>query len=148
MVLVAIGIALIIWAFARTSKYRTAKNWDRVEGIIVEARVEQVKVPAVYVYLDYLIPQVRYRYFVGDSGINGEAVSFERRNVMVEAGSSDRYWSEWVAGRTVDVFVNPEEPTDAVLIPDLRPQRKSHYYALVLAGILLSAMGVLLTEFA
>lgn len=139
--LVLTGIALIAWVLIRTRRYRQAKRWMRVKGVVEDAQVEKYREPAVYVFIEYLRPHVRYEYEVNGTKYRGSRVTFEKRNEIVPVGGEDIYWAKWKPGEKVEVYVNPEDPAEAVLMPQLRPSCKSHYRSLVAAGILLIGLG-------
>ena len=61
---------------------------------------------------------------------------------MKENPESDNlFWSKWSLGKTYPVYVNPANPQQAVLYRGLLPNRKSHYLALSIVGVLLIIIG-------
>lgn len=144
MALIITGGALIVWVYVATAPYRAARRWCVIEGRIVEIEVEAFKKPAVYVALDYLRPSVRYEYVVDGQSFNNNRISFDRANVEVLDEGQPGYWKEWNRGNPVKVLVNPNNPTEAVLLPGPRRERRHHYRAVVLAGALLIVVGTCL----
>ncbi|MBI1425621.1 MAG: DUF3592 domain-containing protein [Gammaproteobacteria bacterium] len=71
-------------------------------------------------------------------------ISFDRANIEVPDEDRVKYWMQWNRGSLVKVFVNPNNPAEAVLLPAPRRERSSHYRAVVLAGVLLIVVGTCL----
>ena len=144
MALIITGGALIVWVYVATASYRAARRWCVIEGRIVEIEVEAFKKPVVYVVLDYLRPHVRYEYVVDGQSFINNRISFDRANVEVPDEGQAKYWKEWNRGSAVNVFVNPNKPTETVLLPAPRRERSRHYRTVVLAGVLLIVVGACL----
>jgi len=144
MIMIIIGGALIVWVYVATTPYRAARRWQVIEGQILESEVEAFKKPAVYVALDYSRPHVRYEYVVDGKSFNNNRISFDCANVEVPDEGQAGYWKEWNCGSPVNVFVNPNNPTETVLLPAPRRERSRHYRTVVLAGVLLIVVGACL----
>ena len=143
MLLILIGFMLILWAIVHTRPYRVAKKWKQVDGVVLSSSIERHLEPAVYANLLFLHPHVKYKYEVDGAQYVGEKVSLEKRNELIPGDNTDSYWDKWGPGENVVVYFNPLAPSESVLIPYLQSWRKSHYIALIVAGVLLMVVGFL-----
>jgi hypothetical protein len=118
---IAAGVCLLIFGgmffnlFRTRSRIQAAKNWDKVEGVIVASSVEQ---PPSHVSddLNDASPIIRYRYRVGGKDLESDRVRIggQPLTTRVLAG---RQVARYPVGAHVDVFVDPNDPKSALLEP-------------------------------
>jgi len=115
LALVAAGSFFCWWLWASWAKAREMDPWVAVEGTILSSDVRvyqfsEISRPAFF-------PAIRYRYEFGGSSHVGERI----RRIPVRSAHRDKA-ERWVArypsGRRVQIYVNPEKPSEAVLKRD------------------------------
>ena len=96
-------------------RMQAARNWDRVEGVITASEVEQ---PASHVSddLDDATPIIRYRYQAGGRDIEGDQVQIGGLALTTRVLAA-RLIARYPVGAHVDVYVDPENPNNALLEP-------------------------------
>jgi hypothetical protein len=133
-----LGAGLTLMGVRSLNRYRAVRHWDRTRGTLTELRSGFAEERVKYSNLKYEYPIAAYEYQVGERKFTGTRVSVELKNLWVpvdEVGKAP--WSDWKAGDQVAVFYDPNRPEDALLIPQLQRRRRSHLWAITLAGLLL-----------
>jgi hypothetical protein len=118
---IAAGICLLIsggmlFGLLRLrNRMQAAKSWNRIEGVIIASVVEQ---PPSHVSddLNDATPVIRYRYRIGgqDHESDGIRVGGQPMTTRVLAG---KLVARYPVGAHVDVFVDPNNPAEALLEP-------------------------------
>ena len=109
------GIGTIAWGIQRLVAGDKMKAWPIVDGVVEESRVVEVTSSSSEDRTSTWAPSVVYAYTAGGTRHRG--------NRLASAPfSSTRSWAEGVVGRyppgrEVPVFVDPGDPTQAVLEP-------------------------------
>lgn len=101
----------------------------------------------------YCYPAVEYRYRVGESSYDADVVAPDLRDVRLPTHNgwgdpndpAERPWHDWQAGGEVTVYYDPRDPRRSVLLREMTKPRRSHFHALIGAGVAvaLAWMGVL-----
>src|SRR5476651_1207911 len=118
---IAAGVCLLIFAgmlfnlLRMRSRMQAARNWDRTEGVIIASGVEQ---PPSHVSddLNDASPIIRYRYRADGQDHESDQIRIggQPMTTRVLAG---RLVARYPVGAHVDVFVDPNNPADALLEP-------------------------------
>jgi hypothetical protein len=118
---IAGGICLLIFGamlfslFRLRSQILAASRWDKTEGVIIVSRVEQ---PPSHLSddLNDASPVVRYRYRAGGQEIESDRIGVggQPLTTRVLAG---RQIARFPVGARVDVYVDPNDPNNALLEP-------------------------------
>src|ERR1700749_2064082 len=118
---IAAGVCLLnfgglVYNLVRSrQRMQAARNWDRIEGVITASEVEQ---PASHVSddLDDATPIIRYHYRAGGQDIEGDhgQIGGLPLTTRVLAG---RLIARYPVGAHVDVYVDPGNPSNALLEP-------------------------------
>lgn len=118
---IAAGVCLLIFGgmlfnlLRLRGKMQAASNWDKVEGVITVAKVEQ---PPSHVSddLNDATPVIRYRYRVGGRDLESDQIRIggEPLTTRVLAG---RLIARYPVGARVDVYIDPNNPSHALLEP-------------------------------
>lgn len=146
--LLMIGALLMAKGGSKINTARKKTKWPKVVAVLRSVdedefgtiESEYQKSPRQYSY-----PVVEYEYEIDGKSFRSTKVSDSVKDIAVPAignfGSkipdSEKFWHTWVKGTNVTAYVNPKDPSDAVLVPQLPKKRKSHYVALVVSGVLL-----------
>jgi hypothetical protein len=118
---IAAGVCLLIFAgmlynlFRLRGRMQAARNWDKVEGVIILSRVEQ---PPTHASddLNDASPIIRYRYRAGSQELESDRIRIggQPLTTRVLAG---RQVARYPVGARVDVHIAPEDPSNALLEP-------------------------------
>lgn len=140
-----IGLAFLVWATANYWRYRRTRHWVPVTAKLLEVRERTCLIPIGIARFPYLYPDVLYTYTFGETPFVGDRVSLEPKNIWVpDYEKKDAIWNDWAPGLTVEAYVDPNQPQNALLIRDMSRERRSHYAALFVSGCLIIALGFLL----
>jgi hypothetical protein len=97
------------------SQMQAASNWERIEGVITISRVEQ---PPSHVSddLNDASPVIRYRYRAGGQELESDRIRVggQPLTTRVLAG---RQVARYPVGARVDVYIDPNDPENALLEP-------------------------------
>lgn len=118
---IAAGICLLIFAgmlfnlVRMRSQMQAAKSWDKVEGVITVSKVDQ---PPAHVSDDLAdaTPVIRYRYHAGGQDTENDQVrigGLPLTTRVLAGGLVARY----PVGARVDVYIDPNDPKNALLEP-------------------------------
>ena len=120
LLFVALGIAISVWGAVLLTRAKASVSWPSVEGKIIAASVKtQTATPSggrTRATSRTYKANVSYEYSVGGTRYSSDKVSFG------EYGDSDPEHARGIvgrypAGKTVQVYYNPEKPDVAVLEP-------------------------------
>jgi len=144
LILLLLGTLLILWGALKLRMYLNAKKWDKTHGILIEVSEGEFKelnlysTPTVFTY-----PKAKYKYSVGNEEYFNNAVTFEKRNCFKYKDGNNEFWNNWKEGENIDVFYNPSNPAESILIPYMSKNRRSHYLAIIISGLLLITVGII-----
>jgi hypothetical protein len=100
------GTALVALSLWLRSRSRQCLQWPRVNGQVIESRVDDA-------HLEMTKPVLRYRYQVGNQSYVGFRVAFSGYGVSRSA--MDQLIKPYPQGSAVSVYYNPRDPSSAVL---------------------------------
>jgi hypothetical protein len=107
---------LVLLALVRMwGRMRAARSWDKVEGIITISRVDR---PATHASDDQndARPIIRYRYQAGGQELESDKVLVG--GIVITTGVlAAKLAGRYPVGAHVDVFVDPNNPAEALLEP-------------------------------
>lgn len=118
---IAAGVCALIFAamlfnlVRMRGKMQAARSWNKIEGIITVSRVDQ---PAAHVSddLNDATPIIRYRYRAGGQELEGKAVAIGGEPMMTRV-LAGKLVGRFPVGAHVDVYVDPNDPKQALLEP-------------------------------
>jgi hypothetical protein len=114
----------VIWLVVTIQNMQAAKdsgNWLSTTGVIEETWVEREdRTDADGETEDYYIPHVRYSYIVDGSTYTSERIDFGSRRSHNAKSGADNFLANYPVGREVDVYYDPAEPWEAVLVREAR----------------------------
>ena len=140
----AFGCLMILYGGLRLVRGRQSRYWPVTSGEMIDSgvgvwyrRLAQVG-PALY------FPEVRFSYAVNGKSYIGTRYAMEPQCVW----STDEVAAREIAaklhsGCEVSVYYKPDQPEFAVLHPGLGARSRSHYWAIIVAGFLIVAFGLL-----
>ncbi len=147
-ILTIIGITLISLAIYKSRKYFIAKKWQKTKGIFIEVGEVSFEELNLYSYPSaFIYPTTKYEYYVNEKKYINSLVSFEIENITKRKGSNEVFWGNWKKGNNVDIYFNPVNHSESVIIPNMLPHRRSHYLAIIISGVLLIVIGYMVNEF-
>lgn len=139
-----IAFVLIALGIGRMIPYLRARNWVPSTGTVVSNSEIWSVVVLRFLRIKYYFPRIEYEYqFKGRSYISNR-VSFEKQNVWIPEvdswgtpiGNSQRFWASWSEGTTIPIYIDPNNPSESVVIKNLDKKRRSHHLALITGGFL------------
>jgi len=146
-ILFLLGFSLIVWAIVNSWKYLKAKKWHKTQGKLIEVthgsfqELNLYSSPTVFSY-----PSATYTYTINNKPYKNNIVTFERNNLFKIKNIDKSFWDEWKAGDNIEVYYNPSNHTESALVPNMSKKRRSHYLALVVAGLLIITVGLITTK--
>jgi hypothetical protein len=108
MVLVAIGLVLVGVALALKAQALRQRFWRKVQGTVISAEVKLVR--------ENYGPVVQYEYSVDGRSFRGTRI-YSLSVTSSLRSSAQRVISQYPIGASVEVYVDPTFPTEAVLKP-------------------------------
>jgi hypothetical protein len=118
---IAAGVCLLIFGgmlfnlLRLRGQMQAASNWDKIEGVIIVSEVEQ---PPAHVSddLNDATPVIRYRYRAGGQDLESDRIRIggQPLTTRVLAG---RLVARYPVGARVDVYIDPNDPMNALLEP-------------------------------
>jgi hypothetical protein len=138
-VLVALLLVLIGWFQGRD--VRAAQSWNVVPGEVLESKVETYETAnSEGDTMTAHRARIHYKYRVNDREYVGDKLNFGGESVHSSLrGRAESKTRAYPEGKAVQVYVNPQNPSEAVLELDAPGARM-----LNIIGIVLGVLGVLL----
>ena len=110
----------IIWLVVTIQNMQAAKdsgNWLATIGVIEETWVErEERTDPDGEIEDYFKPYVRYSYSVNESVYSSERIDFGSQRSYNTRSGADNFLTSYPVGSEVDVFYDPGDPLEAVLV--------------------------------
>lgn len=140
LVLCAVGAVAIVAGLRQSTRGKETRGWTRTHGRVVAAYVEEIPGPAEEGGTRYR-PVVRYAYEARGHAYQSEQVSVGLSPVSTSTDRDEvrRSVEPFPAGRDVDVWFDPGDPRQAVLV---RGVPQTQVVAGVVIGIVLIGIGV------
>jgi hypothetical protein len=140
LLLCAAGAAAVALGLRQAARGRDTVRWTRTLGRVVASRVEEQGGPEEQGYPRFRF-EVRYAYEARGRAHEGDQLWIGSRLV---APSQDRAWHQalvdrYPVGREVEVWFDPADPAQAVLV---RGSARGDVVALVAAGVALLGAGL------
>lgn len=118
---IAAGVCLLIFGAVLLNLIRmrgqmqVARNWEKIEGVITVSRVDQ---PPEHVSddLNDATPVIRYRYRAGGQEMESDQVAIGGQPLMTRV-LAGKLVARYPVGAHVDVYVDPNNPKQALLEP-------------------------------
>lgn len=103
-----LGILALLWFLFTLVRLWGVRAWPRVSGTILASHVERDADRNAF-------PVVRYRYSVHGVDHEGDRILAHGVLATTSGASAQRTVDRYRTGRTVAVYVNPSDPSDAIL---------------------------------
>jgi hypothetical protein len=118
---IAAGVCLLIFGamlfnlIRMRGQTQAARSWDKIEGVITASEVDQ---PPAHVSddLNDATPIIRYRYRAGGEVLESDQVAIGGQPLMTRA-LAGKLVGRYPVGADVDVYVDPNNPKQALLEP-------------------------------
>lgn len=135
---VLLGAALAGHGARWLSRVAAVKNWPTVEGTVLESEVRELAVPYRTHVSVHHYPSVRVEYYAGGGRRTAEGFTIAPRDhADVDPEAARSLLASYRPGTRVAVRLSPRDPGTAVLHTEVSRRTRSHYLALVIAGILI-----------
>lgn len=143
IVIAAFGCLKILYGGLRLVRGRQSLGWPVTSGEVIESDVGVQYHRLAHVGPAWYFPKVRFSYAVNGRSYIGTRYAMEPRSVWSTSEDAAREMAaDLQAGRAVTVCYKPDQPEMAVLRPGLGARSRSHYWAIIVAGILIVAFGL------
>ena len=132
-IFVVAGVVMMGFGFNSLSKASDSESWPSAEGVVISSEV----VTHHHNGGDRSYsPEILYDYVVNGESLSGNSIKF---GVGWTAGEARRYVNKYRAGKTVKVYYNVEDPSEAVLEPGV----DFSTWTFPLLGALIALFGIL-----
>jgi hypothetical protein len=139
-ILCGVGAMMLLGALRQSTRGRETRSWTRTGGRIVESRVEELPGPAEEGGPRFR-PVVRYAYEARGRRYESEQLEVGTSAAVARSdrGEAQRQVSRHPAGRDVDVWFDPRDPREAVLV---RGVPRAQIAAAAVVGLALVGVGL------
>lgn len=122
---------------------RQSQRWTRTTGVIESSTISEYSVAVSKISRQtYFFPEVVFTYTAHGRPFSSTRAALDTRSIWSpDKKFIERMVQQFPPGAEVSVYVRPGKPDVAVIFPGLSAHRRSHYLALLVAGILLAALG-------
>ena len=91
------------------------ESWRPVTGVITVAEMEKTRFEVKTGHMNMYRPRIEYRYRVGQKAHTGTRVYHGADTWLESSEVADRILQRYSMGQEVTVYIDPAEPTEAVL---------------------------------
>jgi len=155
LVIFLVSIALFSIGAYRLNKYKSLNKWIKLKANISSVK-EQYKDVALseYTTVKYFYPEISYDYIVNNHSYTSSSVSSNIENIWVcevdnfgvETKDKNMFWRALKNTDVIDVYINPKNPEESVIITAFSTTYKSHNLALIISGILIFLLWLYLKQ--
>ncbi len=147
-ILLLLGLGLIVVSLKGMYPYFLAKGWRQASAKVVSISETWAYVPLRFWSLRHYFPKIEYEYEISGRVFRSHRVSFERENIWQPEvdtwGDPNRknefFWSNWANGTVIGIYVEPDTPSESVIVRDLNKKRRSHHLAIASGGALITLL--------
>jgi len=116
LVILVIGGGLVFFSLRSRKKAELSQNWPNAQGTITVSTVRESSSTDDDGYVStYYHPKVEYEYEVGGQAYTGKHVSFGGSTGYGNPAQAKAKLERYPVGALVQVYYNPEKPSEAVL---------------------------------
>jgi hypothetical protein len=121
---------------------RNARNWDKIEGVIIASEVDQ---PASHLSDDAtdVTPVIRYRYRINGHDLEGDRIRVGGVPMTTRLLAMQQV-ARYPLGARVDVYVNPKNPKRALL----EPRAQNNIVGTIVFAVIFGVIALVLTAHA
>ncbi len=150
-----ISITLFTIGIYRLNKYNSLKKWIKLEAVISSIKEKHKEVAlSEYAKVKYFYPEISYDYTINNYNHKSNSVSSNVENIWVceidnyglETKDENMFWRSLKTGDTIDVFINPKQPQESVMVNTISKNYKSHNLALIISGVLIFSLWLYLKQ--
>lgn len=144
--LLIISGTLIVAGGQKVKKYYKKTNWIQSKAVLrsVEENQKGIIESQYGPKRKYLYPEVEYEYNHNGQKYMNTVVADSIQDVWVpeinafgdKTPEAKKIWRDWKCGSEVPVSINPQVPHQSVLISRPSKKRRSHFFALIVSGLL------------
>jgi len=117
---IVLGFVLVSMSGYDLVRYQDAKTWPSVQGTVQISKIRAHKEWMLSVFEPHLI----YSYTVAGKGYTGDTVRIGHAKMMWSKEDATGLLQNYPAGKTVTVYYDPDEPTEALLELKIDKSRK------------------------
>lgn len=142
-VLVVLGATLIAVALRRYLAWRKVREWEMVEGKVLEKWVDKKRIFMWPAALDEFYPRITYEYCYKGVPRRGGSITLRDKLLSdVDDNAVRAYLDTYVS--PVTVYVDPNNPSRSVLMGKIGRKHVEYLLIYVIVGILFMFFGYLL----
>lgn len=152
--LIFISFSFFGYALKELVAYKRKRNWLKTHATVMHA-AERVWCISGRQIDQYFYPEVVYQYVHANQKHTNSLAFDEFENIRVpitvneqevdSVGKRKRWWLGYAAGDAIEVFVNPKQPSQSVLVNTISTQRKVRLTLVFLAGVCTACAWVFLS---
>lgn len=138
ILLIVIGVAGTIGSWRSIQANLNTSDWPQIDGQMMDVSFEESQriQHGTFVYESRIIPT--YTYTIDGNTYQNERISMSGKGLM-RSGEAKSLIEEknWYAGYSIDVYVNPNDPSESVLLKDKEGVSKNQWISIFFFGFLL-----------
>lgn len=126
-------------------KQKNAKTWKKTMATIIELGIYKIRIAGYPSSSIAYFPAIMYEFYTNNNKYRSPNISFEADytyNRELHPWSSNRYnennelFSEWLEKQEVEIFYNPENPTESVVFREFTTGNKLFYTFMFILSVL------------
>lgn len=138
--LLLLGVVGLYLSYSYDQQSKLSANWPSVNGRIIQTEIIEVEVKKAHAanpYQTEYLPYVKYSYQVGQKKYESDQISLAKLEPSDRNGVKQILKSNtWKAGRKTDVYYNPENPSQAVLLTPGSQIESTYLISYIFCGFL------------
>ena len=136
IIIIIIGIVFLVFGIKRLVRLKENKYNNRVEIEIKSAEIVSDIESIRFSRIEYYYPKVSYSYSVHGKNFNSSVVAFDKKNIWVDnIEDAKKMLNGIIHNRWA--YYNSKNISDSVILKNIKSERLSHNYMLVVVGIIL-----------
>jgi len=144
--LVIVSLLLIFFGCRQMRSFYIYRKWINYDAIIIEINEKHRNVAlSQYQRIKYFFPEIQYKYEYKNKHYISSNVGFGIESVWVpevdvwgnKLDKSNCFWFSWKSGQNINIYINPSNPEESVIIRKNSNERINHCVTLCVSGFLL-----------
>ena len=140
-----LGAGLVYFGIKQLLKYTNLNKWKKTNGALIKTEVGVLEEIDQYTTHKYYVPLAYFTYSWNNVELKSNQYAFDNKSIRsLDSKEVEKTIELLNSTDSLEVYVNPNNSSEAVLNTTVSKKRYSHAHALIVSGVLVTILGIVL----